>query len=264
MSRRIYAKKSLGQNFLVDKQIKTKIINNLYLNKDDKIIEVGPGKGALTEMIYEKVSSLLAIELDDNLYLNLSSKYESENVNIIKADAKLFKIEDYLDNKEKYKFVGNLPYNVANKIILNFLQSLPKPEFMIVMLQLEVAKRIIGDEKFRGYLTIMIGIFCKSEILFQVKSTAFKPKPKVTSAVLKLIPYEKPKINISDINKFSDFVGKSFISRRKTILNNIASGHKISKNEAVKILNQSKINLNLRPQNLSVDDWVKLYFIYKK
>ena len=92
MSRRIYAKKSLGQNFLVDKQIKTKIINNLYLNKDDKIIEVGPGKGALTEMIYEKVSSLLAIELDDNLYLNLSSKYESENVNIIKADAKLFKI----------------------------------------------------------------------------------------------------------------------------------------------------------------------------
>ena len=70
MSRRIYAKKSLGQNFLVDKQIKTKIINNLYLNKDDKIIEVGPGKGALTEMIYEKVSSLLAIELDDNIYLN--------------------------------------------------------------------------------------------------------------------------------------------------------------------------------------------------
>ena len=79
-----------------------------------------------------------------------------------------------------------------------------------------------------------------------------------------MIPYVKPKINSADINNFSHFVGKSFISRRKTILNNISSGHNISKNEAVEILNQSEINLNLRPQNLSVDDWVKLYFIYNK
>ena len=264
MGRRIYAKKSLGQNFLIDKRVKTKIVKNLYLNDKDIVVEVGPGKGALTEIIYNKVNNLIAVEYDDYLYLDLKSRYDNSNVKIVNADAKLIDISNYLENGTSYKFVGNLPYNVANKIILNVLKSVCKPEFMIVMLQLEVAKRITGHDKFGGYLTVIIGVYCASEILFTVKPNSFKPKPKVTSAVLKLIPYEKPKINISDINKFSDFVGKSFISRRKTILNNIASGHKISKNEAVEILNQSKINLNLRPQNLSVDDWVKLYLIYKK
>ena len=148
MSRRIYAKKSLGQNFLIDKRVKTKIVKNLYLDDKDIVVEVGPGKGALTEIIYNKVNNLIAVEYDDYLYSDLKSRYDNTNIKIINADAKLIDISNYLENGTSYKFVGNLPYNVANKIILNFLKSVCKPEFMIVMLQLEVAKRIAGHDKF--------------------------------------------------------------------------------------------------------------------
>tara|TARA_B100001250_G_scaffold397784_1_gene405246 strand:- start:267 stop:1124 length:858 start_codon:yes stop_codon:yes gene_type:complete len=260
MSRRIYAKKSLGQNFLIDKRVKTKIVKNLYLNDKDIVVEVGPGKGALTEIIYNKVNNLIAVEYDDYLYSDLKSRYDNTNIKIINADAKLIDISNYLENGTSYKFVGNLPYNVANKIILNFLKSVCKPEFMIVMLQLEVAKRIAGHDKFGGYLTVIIGIYCASEILFTVKPSSFKPKPKINSAVVKLTPYKKPKIDQSNIEKFSAFVSKSFISRRKTILNNLSSGNQISKDLAIKILEDANIDSKIRPQNLSVDDWVKLYF----
>ena len=260
MGRRIYAKKSLGQNFLIDKRVKTKIVKNLYLNDKDIVVEVGPGKGALTEIIYNKVNNLIAVEYDDYLYLDLKSRYDNSNVKIVNADAKLIDISNYLENGTSYKFVGNLPYNVANKIILNFLKSVCKPEFMIVMLQLEVAKRIAGHDKFGGYLTVIIGVYCASEILFTVKPNSFKPKPKINSAVMKLTPYKKPKIDQSNIEKFSAFVSKSFISRRKTILNNLSSGNQISKDLAVKILEDANIDSKIRPQNLSVDDWVKLYF----
>ena len=260
MSRRIYAKKSLGQNFLIDKRVKTKIVKNLYLNDKDIVVEVGPGKGALTEIIYNKVNNLIAVEYDDYLYSGLKSRYDNSNVKIVNADAKLIDISNYLENGNSYKFVGNLPYNVANKIILNFLKSVCKPEFMIVMLQLEVAKRIAGHDKFGGYLTVIIGIYCASEILFTVKPSSFKPKPKINSAVMKLTPYKKPKIDQSNIEKFSEFVSKSFISRRKTILNNLSSGNQIPKDLAVKILKDTNIDSKIRPQNLSVDDWVKLYF----
>ena len=264
MSRRIYAKKSLGQNFLIDKRVKTKIVKNLYLNDKDIVVEIGPGKGALTEIIYNKVNNLIAVEYDDYLYSDLKSRYDNPNVKIVNADAKLIDISNYLENGTSYKFVGNLPYNVANKIILNFLKSVCKPEFMIVMLQLEVAKRIAGHDKFGGYLTVIIGIYCASEILFTVKPSSFKPKPKINSAVVKLTPYKKPKIDQSNIEKFSAFVSKSFISRRKTILNNLSSGNQISKDLAVKILEDANIDSKIRPQNLSVDDWVKLYFSIKK
>ena len=264
MSRRIYAKKSLGQNFLIDKRVKTKIVKNLYLNDKDIVVEIGPGKGALTEIIYNKVNNLIAVEYDDYLYSDLKSRYENSNVKILNADAKLIDISNYLENDSSYKFVGNLPYNVANKIILNFLKSVCKPEFMIVMLQLEVAKRIAGHDKFGGYLTVIVGIYCASEILFTVKPSSFKPKPKINSAVMKLTPYKKPKIDQSNVEKFSEFVSKSFISRRKTILNNLSSGNQISKDLAVKILKEANIDSKIRPQNLSVDDWVKLYFSIKK
>tara|TARA_Y100000590_G_C15395946_1_gene891941 strand:- start:30 stop:836 length:807 start_codon:yes stop_codon:yes gene_type:complete len=264
MSRRTYAKKSLGQNFLIDRRVKARIVKSLCLNDKDILVEIGPGKGALTEIIYNKVNYLIAVEFDDYLYMDLKSKYENSNVKILHDDAKLIDISDYLDRGVNYKFVGNLPYNIANKIILNFLKSVCKPEFMIVMLQLEVAKRIAGHDKFGGYLTVIIGIYCESEILFTVNPSSFKPKPKINSAVMKLTPYKKPKIDQNNIEKFSEFVSKGFISRRKTILNNIASGNQIPKDLIVKILKEANIDSTIRPQNLSVEDWIKLYFSVKK
>jgi 16S rRNA (adenine1518-N6/adenine1519-N6)-dimethyltransferase len=263
MSRRIYAKKSLSQNFLIDTKIKSKIIECLDLNQNDIVVEIGPGRGALTERIYNNVNKFFGIELDDDLYSYLQLKYQNENIEIINDDARKIDISDFIKNDIEYKLVGNLPYKSANKIILNFLNSLPKPKFMIVMVQLEVAKRIIGDEKFRGFLTVLIGIYCKSEILFKVKPTSFKPKPKVNSAVIKLVPYDTPKVDDENIEGFMDFVAKSFVSRRKTVLNSIAAGNKISKDIVTQLLNSLQINKEFRPQNLELDQWLELYYLYK-
>ena len=135
MKRRIYAKKSLGQHYLRDKNIKNKIIKSLDLNPNDTVVEIGCGRGALTDLIIGKVLKFYGIELDENLFMNLREKYQSENVEIINKDARSVNISELIGNNS-YKFVGNLPYNHANKIILNFLQNDFQPEIMIVMVQL--------------------------------------------------------------------------------------------------------------------------------
>ena len=233
MKRRIYAKKSLGQHYLRDKNIKNKIIKSLDLNPNDTVVEIGCGRGALTDLIIGKVLKFYGIELDENLFMNLREKYQSENVEIINKDARSVNISELIGNNS-YKFVGNLPYNHANKIILNFLQNDFQPEIMIVMVQLEVAQRIAGIPKFRGYLSAIMDTYCESKILFKVNAKSFYPKPKVDSAVIQLIPRKTPLINKQDINDFFNFVANSFVSRRKTILNGLSMGNKISKYKITK------------------------------
>ena len=259
MKRRIYAKKSLGQHYLRDKNIKNKIIKSLDLNPNDTVVEIGCGRGALTDLIIGKVLKFYGIELDENLFMNLREKYQSENVEIINKDARSVNISELIDNNS-YKFVGNLPYNHANKILLNFLQNDSQPEIMIVMVQLEVAQRIVGIPKFRGYLSAIMDTYSESKILFKVNSKSFYPKPKVESAVIQLIPRKTPLINKKDINDFFNFVASSFVSRRKTILNGLSMGNKISKEIILKVLQDAGIESQLRPQNLNTHDWIKIFY----
>ena len=263
MKRRIYAKKSLGQHYLRDKNIKNKIIKSLDLNPNDTVVEIGCGRGALTDLIIGKVLKFYGIELDENLFMNLREKYQSENVEIINKDARSVNISEFIDNNS-YKFVGNLPYNHANKILLNFLQNDSQPEIMIVMVQLEVAQRIVGIPKFRGYLSAIMDTYCESKILFKVNAKSFYPKPKVDSAVIQLIPRKTPLINKQDINDFFNFVANSFVSRRKTILNGLSMGNKISKEIILKVLQDVGIESQLRPQNLNTEDWIKIFYPTRK
>ena len=260
MKRRIYAKKSLGQHYLRDENIKNRIIKSLDLNQDDTVVEIGCGRGALTDLIIEKVLKFYGIELDENLFMNLREKYKNENVEMINQDARLVNISELIKNNNSYKFVGNLPYNHANKIIMNFLQNDFQPEIMIVMIQLEVAQRIAGIPKFRGYLSAIIDTYSESKILFKVNSKSFYPEPKVASAVIQLIPRKSPLINKSDIHDFFNFIANSFVSRRKTILNSLSMGNKISKEIISKILQDVGIESNLRPQNLNTVDWIKIFY----
>ena len=123
MKRRIYAKKSLGQHYLRDKNIKNRIIKSLDLNQNDTVVEIGCGRGALTDLIIEKVLKFYGIELDENLFMNLREKYQNENVEMINQDARSVNISELLKNNNSYKFVANLPYNHANKIIMNFFEA---------------------------------------------------------------------------------------------------------------------------------------------
>ena len=260
MKRRIYAKKSLGQHYLRDKNIKNKIIKSLKLNEIDTVVEVGCGKGALTDLIINKVSKFYGIELDENLFMNLREKYKDDKVEMFNQYARLVNISELIKNHNSYKFIGNLPYNHANKIIMNFLQNDFQPKIMIVMIQLEVAQRIVGIPQFRGYLSAIIDTYCESKMLFKVNSKSFYPKPKVESAVIELIPRKSPLIKKSDINDFFNFIANSFISRRKTVLNSLSMGNKISKEIILKVLQDIGIESNLRPQNLNTEDWIKIFY----
>ena len=220
MKRRIYAKKSLGQHYLRDKNIKNKIIKSLDLNPNDTVVEIGCGRGALTDLIIGKVLKFYGIELDENLFMNLREKYQSENVEIINKDARSVNISELIGNNS-YKFVGNLPYNHANKIILNFLQNDFQPEIMIVMVQLEVAQRIAGIPKFRGYLSAIMDTYCESKILFKVNAKSFYPKPKVYSSVIKVI------LNL-DMNFLHEGYPKKILKTKKFLPNIIESSNKVN------------------------------------
>ena len=204
-------KKSWGQNFLVDTNTIDKIINIINPNKKDNILEIGPGHGALTKQLLHSSNNLYAIEIDPLLCKNLKENFT--NLNIINSD-----ILKWDDDKIKYnKVVGNIPYNISSQIIFKFLTK--KWDAMILMVQKELAKRIISKEgcKEYGRISVMVQNFCKVEYAFDISKNVFHPKPKVDSGILKF-----KRINTSiNIQKFSLFVKEAFRQRRKKLKNNL-------------------------------------------
>ena len=204
-------KKSWGQNFLVDNNTINKIINIIEPNEKDNILEIGPGHGALTKELLHLSNNLYAIEIDPLLCKNLKKKFI--NLNIINAD-----ILKWEDDKIKYnKIVGNIPYNISSQIIFKFLTK--KWDTMILMVQKELANRIISNEgsKEYGRISVMVQNFCEVEYAFDISKNVFHPKPKVDSGILKF-----KRINTSiNIQKFSLFVKEAFKQRRKKLKNNL-------------------------------------------
>ena len=191
-----YSKKKFGQNFLKDYKVLMNIINSAELKSSDYVVEIGPGKGFLTKAIVEKVKKVVAIEVDSSLNEILTSKFQSyNNLEIIYGDARNIQIEIF----EKYKVLANLPYYAALPIIRRFLLAKNKPSLMVVMLQKEVAQSMVSKPGSSSLLSISTQIYCNPKIISYVSANSFKPKPKVTSALVKLIPYQIPIINIEII-----------------------------------------------------------------
>jgi len=206
-------KKSLGQNFLIDKNICRKIANLTQI-KDNNIIEIGPGTGLLTdEIIKHKPKNLLLIEKDYSLILNLKEKYsEHKNIEIVNDDILKFL---FTKKKEKIKIISNLPYNISTQIIFNLLSQKNTFSEMILMIQKEVAEKMcVNNKKKMNRLNLLIEVFSKYNIEFNVSNNCFYPKPKIMSSVVRIIPKES--INI-DINKFEIFTRKIFKHKRKKI-----------------------------------------------
>ena len=206
-------KKSLGQNFLIDKNICRKIVNLTQIKNND-IVEIGPGTGLLTdEIIKHEPKNLLLIEKDYSLILNLKEKYrEHKNIEIINDDILNF---TFTKKKEKIKIISNLPYNISTQIIFNLLSQKNTFSEMILMIQKEVAEKMsVNKQKKMNRLNLLIEVFSKYNIEFNVSNNCFFPKPKVMSSVIRITP--KNSINI-DINKFEIFTRNIFKHKRKKI-----------------------------------------------
>ena len=252
-----FPKKSLGQNFLLDKNIIKKIINLSSL-KDRNVIEIGPGKGSLTsEIIKQNPKSLTLIEKDNNLSKNLKIRYlKSEKIKIFNVDVLKFDIEKIY--KTNSVIIGNLPYNISSQILVKILKSKiwpPKFKDLVLMFQKELGDKIISNYPSANYgrISILANLRLKFLNKFVVSPNCFFPKPKVNSLVIHFRPITKKEFCIMDINNLEKITNILFSSKRKMINKNIK---KILKSSELKKL--GKLNLNLRPSELSPDIYYKI------
>ena len=240
-----------GQNFLTDKNIAYRIVEAADIQQSDTIIEIGPGKAALTDILKDYTNNLIAVDIDSDLVSALQTKYkDNKNITIINRNFLKFDLPD-----TKFKIVANLPYNVGTAIVQKFL---PNKNFVsgVIMLQKELITRLVGKEgtKDYGYISLFRQYYADAEFLFDVPPGCFNPKPKVMSAVVKLINKytDEPNAKLFPLIKYC------FKMRRKTILNCLSAFLKSDKTQTAKILNDNNIDVMLRPDKLNLEQYKML------
>ena len=257
------AKKSLGQNFLVDISVADRIVDAISPSHNDTVVEIGPGKGVLTDILANKVKTLICIEMDDLLSKRLQLKFESKpNVTVVNDDALNFNIETLITPATSYKMIGNLPYNVASPIIRHYVNLNHKPCLITAMLQKEVADLIAAQPGKMGYLSVEFQSECSIQKLFTLGPSVFSPKPKVNSTVISLTPHNKLSTNQFPKSDFLAMVRAGFSAPRKQIHDCFENATDLSKVKIVDALETAGIDSKSRPQVLSIADWEKLYMIF--
>lgn len=260
----VFAKKSLGQNFLVDQKYIEKIISALKPQSGELIIEIGAGRGALTGKLLESGANVAAVELDRDLIPILSGQFGSyKNFTLIAQNALEINFAEIAGTSKSVKLVANLPYYISTAILQKIIEQSHLFDELVLMLQREVVERItaLPGNKERGFLTVLVEANFTADKLFDVPPAAFKPMPKVWSSVARLISKKVGEINVTDKIFFREIVSLGFAQKRKTILNNL----KNSKNEmnekienkggAAKILEQLDIAQNRRAESLTLAEW---------
>jgi 16S rRNA (adenine1518-N6/adenine1519-N6)-dimethyltransferase len=259
-----FPKKSLSQNFLIDKNIIKKIINSSNIQKDDLILEIGPGLGALTKEFLSKNIKILAIEKDKK-FSNYLKNLKNPKLEIFEEDFLKFplkkEISKRLTTKKHAKVLANLPYNISTPIIIKLLQNSFLFSKITLTLQYELAKRITAKENSKefGSITVFVNFYSQPKLLFKISPNSFFPKPKVTSAVIQLnikkdIPYQ-------DAEEFHKFTRKTFQKRRKKLTTSLKEEFELE--EIKKAFSTLKIDINSRPENLSFLQFYKLFKLLK-
>ena len=263
--------RSKGQNFLVNEKIYEDIVKAADLKSTDMVLEIGPGLGFLTLKMAQAVKKVIAVELDDQLANYLQTGFDAqdvENVKIVNQDILKFNIDAHLDPKSKYKIVANLPYNITSIFLRLFLSSFHKPESMVLMLQKEVAERIVATAPDMSLLALSVQYYAEPTIIREVKAGNFWPEPKVDSAVIKIILKTTPKLSreeqIKEDKLFFRLAKIGFSAKRKMLKNNLAGGLKIEQKIVTDILEKNKFNPLLRAEDLSLEDWLKLFAALKE
>lgn len=284
----LWAKKGLGQNFLVDRISLEKIVEAAELTHDDFVVEVGPGVGTLTQELVDRAGEVIAIEMDEKLaeLLNCSivqllttpkpllgkegnnaamKQSSNEKVKIISADILKLNLNEVIGDRP-YKVVANIPYYITSKIIQLFLSREHKPEIIILLVQKEVAERVCAKPGEMSVLAASVQLYGRPEIVDIVPKESFFPSPKVDSAILKIANIHTPTFSpllrgsIEGVEEKAFFraVHIGFSSKRKTLLNNLSNGYRLDRKTVSGILNEVGLKDNSRAQELSIDEWKRL------
>lgn len=254
----VYPSKILGQNFLISKEVLEKILNAANLKSKDVVLEIGPGIGTLTKELAKKVKRVIAVEKDQKMIKILKETLKGlKNIELIQEDILKIKPSDFSPRPTTYKIVANLPYYITSPVLRKFLESDFKPKEMILMVQKEVAQRIVALTPDMNLLAVSVQFFAKPEIISFVSKNCFWPQPKVDSAIIKIsqIGMDLPAI---DTNLFFKIVRAGFSQPRKQLVNSLSNGLKLEKEKVRNWLKENRIKPERRPETLSIKDWIKL------
>lgn len=265
------AKKSLGQNFLTDKNIIAKIIETAHIKPTDHVLEIGPGRGALTDSIIERCGKFTAIEADDKLFEFHSKKYSGlDNINIIHGDAVKVDFTE-LTSKEypKFKLISNLPYNISGPMLAKIVDHYDIISSVTLMLQKEVADRVVAsvysksdksnktEKKSYGVLSVLLQNYGDTFFEFTVPPTCFTPQPKVTSAVINIEMLNKARYPVTNFKFFKQTIKSSFGLRRKTLSNSLKTLG-LDSQALEEALVEAKILPSRRGETLNIQEFAEL------
>lgn len=261
------AKKKLGQNFLADERVISRIVDAFAPHADEAVIEIGPGRGALTSHLVERAGRVIAVEFDRELLPLLEERFGARgNFSLIEADALTVDFCSIISPAREARVVANLPYYISTAILQKLIEERACLTEMVLMLQREVVERITakpGTHE-RGYLTVLVEAYCEAETLFDVAPGSFRPPPKVWSTVVRLSLRERIKVNVIDEKLLWKIVSVGFAQRRKTIFNNLRhapaglSAGIESAGGVAHVLEAASIEASRRAETLTLEEWARL------
>ena len=259
---KLRADKKLGQNFLIDENIVRRIVEAAELSPADKVLEVGPGIGTLTQGLAESGADVVAVELDKRLLPVLDVTLESyDNVRIVNGDILQVNIMETVAAPE-FKVCANLPYYITTPIIFALLEKRLPMERLVAMVQKEVAERMAAKPGSRDYgaLSVAIQYYTEPELLFAVPRECFEPQPKVTSAVLRAVVRREPPVEVEDEKFFFRVVYAAFALRRKTLVNSLmtAFGSQLTKEQVTQAVTSCGLEANIRGERLGLSEFAVL------
>jgi len=259
---------SKGQNFLIEEDVYEKVVQAAEIDKNDLILEIGPGLGFLTAKLAVNAKQVVAVELDDKLAAYLKTAMISQkitNVSIINAD--ITKLSLNLDSTKQYKVAANLPYNITSFFLRKFLTSDHRPQLMSLLIQKEVAERIVAKPGSMSLLALSVQFYAEAKIVAYVPPKSFWPAPKVDSAIIQIRIMNdelriKNGLDSIDEKKFFRLAKAGFVAKRKMLKNNLAAGFQISVLEAQNKIEQVGLDNKIMAEALSLEQWIKLYKLW--
>lgn len=268
---KIKANKNLGQNFLIDDKALSDIVEGAQIQENDLVIEIGPGLGTLTKLLLEKAKKVICIELDKKMIKILKDRFIAyNNLEIINDDVLRINLEELIksekdSNTQNVKVVANLPYYITTPIIMKLIENNLDIESITVMIQKEVAERLIAipGTKETGAITYTIYYYCESKKIREVENTCFIPAPEVTSEVINLKIRKEPAIKVKDKKVMFNIIKSAYMQRRKTLLNSLVNvGVFKSKEQGIEILKKIGLREDIRAENLSIEDFARLTDVF--
>lgn len=253
-------KKSLGQHWLKDPEILADIAETAELEKDDFVLEIGPGLGTLTSRLLARAGSVMAVEFDEDLARKLPGQFPGKNLTVVNEDILRFDLGQLLVG---YKVVANVPYYITSKIVEKLMTAENKPRLAVLLVQKEVAERIAASPGEMSILAVATQVYAEAELDIEVSRQFFTPPPKVDSQVVLLRTRQHPLVAKEDEKLFFRVVKAGFSAKRKKLRSSIAAGLALDKPIAENLLHQASINPELRAEDLSIDQWQVLTEAYK-